>query len=47
MKTPEQLKGSIRRMAANDNTENLSHEDVMKELGIIDADLADVDVEIE
>lgn len=35
------------RMAANNQSENISHEDLMKELGITQADLDSVDVEIE
>ena len=36
-----------KRVAANDDAENLSHEEMMKELGLTDADLADVEVDIE
>ena len=35
------------RMAANDDSKNLSRESVMKELGITQEELDDVDVEIE
>lgn len=35
------------RMANNNQGENISHEDLMKELGISREDLDDVDVEIE
>lgn len=36
-----------KRMAANNDSENLSHEAVMKELGITQEELDDIDVEIE
>lgn len=36
-----------KRVAANDNAENISHEEMMRELGLTDADLADVEVDIE
>lgn len=36
-----------KRMAENKDAENLSHEEMMKELGLTDADLADVEVDIE
>ncbi|MBO5219649.1 MAG: type II toxin-antitoxin system Phd/YefM family antitoxin [Clostridia bacterium] len=36
-----------KRMAANDDSENISHEDLLAELGITEEELADVDVEIE
>ena len=36
-----------KRVAANDDAENLSHEEMMKELGLTDANLADVEVDIE
>lgn len=36
-----------KRMAANDDSENISHEDLLAELGITEDELADVDVEIE
>ena len=36
-----------KRMAANNDSENLSHEAVMKELGVTQEDLDDIDVEIE
>ena len=36
-----------KRMAANDDSKNLSRESVMKELGITQEELDDVDVEIE
>ena len=36
-----------KRVAANNDAENLSHEEMMKELGLTDADLADVEVDIE
>lgn len=36
-----------KRMEANNGSENLSHEAVMKELGITQEDLDDIDVEIE
>ena len=35
-----------KRMAANDDSENISHEDLLAELGITEDELADVDVEI-
>lgn len=35
------------RMSANDDSETLSHEELMKELGISGEALADIDVEIE
>ena len=35
------------RMAANNPSENISHEELMKELGITQADLDSADVEIE
>ena len=36
-----------KRMSANDDSENISHEDLLAELGITEDELADVDVEIE
>ena len=36
-----------KRMATNDDSENISHEDLLAELGITEDELADVDVEIE
>ena len=36
-----------KRMAANNDSENLSHEAVMKELGVTQEDLDDIDVEID
>lgn len=36
-----------KRVAANDNTENISHEEMMREVGLTDADLADVKADIE
>lgn len=36
-----------KRMATNDDSENISHEDLLTELGITEDELADVDVEIE
>lgn len=36
-----------KRVAANDNTENVSHEEMMREVGLTDADLADVKADIE
>lgn len=36
-----------KRVAANEDSENLSQEEMMKELGITDDDLADVEVDIE
>ena len=36
-----------RRMAANNDAENISHEDIMCSLGITQEELDDVDVEIE
>ena len=36
-----------KRVAANDDAENISHEAMMKELGVTNADLADVEVDIE
>lgn len=36
-----------KRMAANNDSENLSHEAVMKELGITQEELDEIDVEIE
>lgn len=36
-----------KRLADNDDSENISHEEMMKELGIIDTDLNDVEVDIE
>ena len=36
-----------KRMAANDDSENISHEDLLPEVGITVDELADVDVEIE
>lgn len=36
-----------KRVAANNDVENISHEEMMKELGLTDADLAAVEVDIE
>ena len=36
-----------KRMAANNDSENLSHEAVMKELGVTQEDLDEIDVEID
>lgn len=36
-----------KRLTLNDDSENISHEEMMKELGISDADLADIYIEIE
>lgn len=36
-----------KRMAVNDDSENISHKDLLDELGISEADLAAVDVDIE
>ena len=36
-----------KRMAANDDSENISHKALLDELGISEADLATVDVDIE
>ena len=36
-----------KRMAANDDSENVSHKALLDELGISEADLASVDVEID
>ena len=36
-----------KRVAANDNTENISHEEMMREVGLTDSDLADVKADIE
>lgn len=36
-----------KRLADNDDSENISHEEMMKELGITDTDLNDVEVDIE
>ena len=36
-----------KRLAANNDSENLSHEAVMKELGVTQEDLDDIDVEID
>lgn len=36
-----------KRLADNDDSENISHEAMMKELGITDADLNDIEVDIE
>ncbi|MBQ7012006.1 MAG: type II toxin-antitoxin system Phd/YefM family antitoxin [Clostridia bacterium] len=36
-----------KRMAANDDSETISHKALLEELGITEADLADVDVDIE
>lgn len=36
-----------KRLTLNDDSENISHEEMMKELGILDADLTDIEVEVE
>lgn len=36
-----------KRVAMNNDDDNVSHEEIMKELGITDEDLADVEVDIE
>jgi antitoxin StbD len=36
-----------KRVASNDNAENVSHEEMMRQLGITEDDLADIDVDIE
>lgn len=36
-----------KRVAINNDDDNVSHEEIMKELGITDEDLADVEVDIE
>lgn len=36
-----------KRLADNDDSENISHEEMLKELGITDTDLNDVEVDIE
>lgn len=36
-----------KRVDASDNTDNISHEEMMRELGLTDADLADVKADIE
>ncbi len=36
-----------KRLADNNDSENITHEEMMKELGITDADLNDVEVDIE
>ncbi len=36
-----------KRMAVNNDAENLPHEEMLRELGLTDADLADVEVDIE
>lgn len=36
-----------KRVVTNDNAENISHEEMMRELGLTEADLADVEVDIE
>lgn len=41
------LSEAQKRLANNDDSENISHEEMMKELGITDTDLNDVEVDIE
>lgn len=41
------LSEAQKRLADNDDSENISHEEMMKELGITDTDLNDVEVDIE
>lgn len=36
-----------KRVASNDSAENVSHEEMMRQLGITEDDLADIDVDIE
>jgi prevent-host-death family protein len=36
-----------KRVACNDDSENLSHEEMLKELGVTGDDLVDIDVDIE
>ncbi|MBS6554326.1 MAG: hypothetical protein KH321_10345 [Clostridium sp.] len=41
------LSEAEKRMAGNDDSENISHEQMLKELGITEKDLDGIDVEIE
>ena len=41
------LSEAEKRMADNDDSENISHEQMLKELGITEKDLDGIDVEIE
>ena len=41
------LSEAEKRMADNDDSENIFHEQMLKELGITEKDLDDIDVEIE
>ena len=41
------LSEAEKRMADNDDSENISHEQMLKELGIAEKDLDGIDVEIE